>query len=402
MSLVQSGLRVLVFCPSRIAAERMLAKMRKPTGELEDYVAVYRSGLKSTERETIEAQLRDGTKKLVFSTSALELGIDIGGLDVVVCMGLPNSMMSLWQRAGRVARAGREGGIILIPGDSPLDAHFARHPQELFNRNNEALALNLANERVACQHYACAVNETARGESALDCSILGSTIQTIQELRDAGKLSRPEFYCSDPHSEVSIRNTGESNYQLVCDNETVGDIGSFHLLREAPRGALYRHNGKVYRVIDVIRGKKIVRLRSEWTRNETVSLVRKKIKQKYPLSVREYAQATLSVARIDVTEFLQTVTEKDASGKTIRVSPGTRMPTHYLPTEGVALALRPSLVKSLQAQMKNRVEVVLGSIERLMANLFPIVSGPCDSQDFSSGIDKSNAGDLVLYLEFLR
>ena len=74
------------------------------------------------------------------------------------------------------------------------------------------------------------------------------------------------------------------------------------------------------------------------------------------------------------------------------------MPTHYLPTEGVALALRPSLVKSLQAQMKNRIEVVLGSIERLMANLFPIVSGPCDSQDFSSGIDKSNAGDLVLYL----
>jgi len=400
MSLVQSGLRVLVFCPSRIAAERMLAKMRKPNGDLEDYVAVYRSGLKSTERETIEAQLRDGTKKLVFSTSALELGIDIGGLDVVVCLGLPNSMMSLWQRAGRVARAGREGGIILIPGNSPLDAHFARHPKELFNRNNESLALNLANERVACQHYACAVNETVRGESALDCSILGSTIQTIQELRDAGKLTRTEFYSSDPHSEVSIRNTGESNYQLVCDNETVGEIGSFHLLREAPRGALYRHNGNVYRVMDVIRGKKIVRLRSERTRNETVSLVRKKIKQKYPLSVREYSQATLSVARIDVTEFLQAVTEKDASGKTIRVSPGTGtgMPTHYLPTEGVALALRPSLVKSLQAQMKNRIEVVLGSIERLMANLFPIVSGPCDSQDFSSGIDKSNAGDLVLYL----
>ncbi|MDZ4847870.1 MAG: DEAD/DEAH box helicase [Pirellulaceae bacterium] len=398
MGLVQAGLRVLVFCPSRITAERMLAKMRKQDGEIEDYVAVYRSGLKSTERETIEAQLRDGTKKLVFSTSALELGIDIGGLDVVVCMGLPNSMMSLWQRAGRVARAGREGGIILIPGDSPLDAYYARHPQELFNRNNESLALNLANERVACQHYACAVHETTRGESALECEILGSTIKKIQELRDEGKLSRPEFYCSDPHAEVSIRNTGESNYKLMCGNDTVGDIGSFHLLREAPRGALYRHNGKIYRVTDVIRGEKIVRLRPERTRNDTVSLVRKKIKQKYPLSVREYFQATLAIARIDVTEFLQAVTEKDASGKTIRVSPGTGMPTHYLPTEGVALALRSSLVKSLQSQMKNRMEVVLGSIERLMANLFPIVSGPCDSQDFSSGIDKTNAGDLVLYL----
>jgi DEAD/DEAH box helicase domain-containing protein len=398
ISLVEKGLRVLAFCPSRVAAERMLAKMRKPSGELEDYVAVYRSGLKSSERETIESQLRDGSKKLVFSTSALELGIDIGGLDVVICMGLPNSMMSLWQRAGRVARAGREGAIVLIPGDSPLDAHYARHPQELFNRNNETLALNLANERVACQHYACAVHETASGDSALECSILGSTIQKIQELRDDGKLSRPEFYSSDPHMDVSIRNTGESNYQLVCDNETVGEIGSFHLLREAPRGSLYRHNGMIYRVMDVIRGRKIVRLRPERTRNETVSLVRKKIRQKYPLSVREYSQATLSVARIDVNEFLQSVSEKDASGKTIRVTPGTGMPTHYLPTEGVALALRSGLVASLQAQMTTRIEVVLGSIERLMANLFPIVAGPCDSQDFSSGIEKSNSGDLVLYL----
>jgi len=398
VSLVEKGLRVLAFCPSRIAAERMLAKMRKPDGELQDHVAVYRSGLKSSERELIESQLRDGTKKLVFSTSALELGIDIGGLDVVVCMGLPSSMMSLWQRAGRVARAGREGAIILVPGDSPLDAHYSRHPNELFNRNNEALALNLANERVACQHYACAVHETARGESALECSILGSTIQKIQELRDEGKLSRPEFYCSDPHGEVSIRNTGESNYQLVCDNETVGEIGSFHLLREAPRGSLYRHNGMTYRVTDVIRGKKIVRLRAERTRNESVSMVRKKIRQKYPLSVREYTQITLSVARIDVTEFLQSVTEKDASGKTIRVTPGTGMPTHYLPTEGVAIALRAGMIGSLQAQMKTRIEVVLGSIERLMVNLFPIIAGPCDSQDFSSGIEKSNSGDLVLYL----
>ena len=74
------------------------------------------------------------------------------------------------------------------------------------------------------------------------------------------------------------------------------------------------------------------------------------------------------------------------------------MPTHYLPTEGVAFALRPALIQSLQSQFQNRVEVVLGSIERLMANLFPIVAGPCDSQDFSSGIEKTNAGELVIYL----
>jgi DEAD/DEAH box helicase domain-containing protein len=398
IALAEKGLRVLVFCPSRIAAERMLSRMRKTSGELADYVAVYRSGLRSEERESIEAQLRDGTKKLVFSTSALELGIDIGGLDVVICLGLPNSMMSLWQRAGRVARGGREGAIILIPGDSPLDAYYARRPQELFNRENETLALNLANERVACQHYACAVEETGRGEGALALPILGSTIRTIQDLRDAGKLTRTEFYCSDPHNEISIRNTGEANYQLACDNDHVGEIGSFHLLREAPRGAIYRHNGMTYRVLDVIKGKKIVRLRPERTRNETISLVRKKIRQKSPLAIRQFENATLALARIDVTEFLQSITEKDAAGKTVRNIPGTGMPTHYLPTEGVALTLSSKLVASLESEMTTRFEDALGSIERLMANLFPIVSGPCDSQDFSSGIERTNAGDHVLYL----
>ena len=94
--------------------------------------------------------------RLVFSTSALELGIDIGALDVVVCVGLPSSMMSLWQRAGRVARAGKEGAIIVIPADTPIDSYYAAHPKELFAKENEPLALSLTNRRVVHCHYACA------------------------------------------------------------------------------------------------------------------------------------------------------------------------------------------------------------------------------------------------------
>jgi DEAD/DEAH box helicase domain-containing protein len=397
-SLVDAGLRVLAFCPSRITAERMLSKMRKATGELDNHVAVYRSGLTAIEREQIESQLRDGRKKLVFSTSALELGIDIGGLDVVICVGLPNSMMSLWQRAGRVARAGREGAIVLVPGETPIDAYYARHPQMLFERQNETLALNLANERVACQHYACAMAEAPQGESSLHLDILGETAASIRQLREEGKLNRPEFYMSQPHGEISIRNTGESNFQLVCDGETIGEIGSFHLLREAPKGALYRHNGSVYRVLDIIAGKKLVRLKQEMTRNETASLVLKKIRQRYPLLVHEYTNLTLSVARIEVTEYLNSVSEKDASGKVFRTTKVTGMPRHQLPTEGVALTLKKSIVDLLQSNKSTPLDAALASVERLMVNLFPIIAGPCDSQDVSSGIEKSNDGQYVIYL----
>lgn len=397
-SLVDAGLRVLAFCPSRITAERMLAKMRKSNGELESHVAVYRSGLTAEERETIEGQLRDGTKSLVFSTSALELGIDIGGLDVVICVGLPHSMMSLWQRAGRVARAGREGAILLVPGDSPIDAYYAKNPQVLFDRRNETLALNLANERVACQHYACAMAESPQGESSLDLEILGPTAATIQQLRDEGKLNRPEFYLSTPHAEVSIRNTGESNYQLVCDQDTIGEIGSFHLLREAPRSALYRHNGRIYRVMDIITGKKIVRLKQETTRNETSSLVLKKIRQQYPIRISEYASIQLTLGRIEVTEFLQSVTEKEPSGKVLRTNKVTGMPRHQLPTEGVALTLKKTFAEQISRELSGPIDEPLASIERLMVNLFPIIAGPCDTQDVSSGIEKGADGSVSIYL----
>jgi DEAD/DEAH box helicase domain-containing protein len=397
-SLVEAGLNVLAFCPSRIAAERMLAKMRSADGELPDHVAVYRSGLTSKEREEIESNLRNGKKKLVFSTSALELGIDIGGLDVVICIGLPNSMMSLWQRAGRVARAGREGAIILVPGESPIDTYYSQHPEELFDRQNETLALNLSNERVSCQHYACAVHESGRGEAGLISEIMGEQIQRIQRLRDSGKLRRQEFYSADPHIEIGLRNTGESNYQLICGNETIGDIGSFHLLREAPRNAIYRHNGRTYRVKDVIRGKRLIRVVPEWTRNETTSFVQKTIRQKKPSLLREYSQFSLSVSRLDVTEYLKAVTEKDPSGKTVRSHSPVGMPTHYLPTEGVCLVLCQSFMEELQRDMDIKLDIALASVERLLANLFPTVAGPCDSQDFSSGVDRTKTGELGLYL----
>lgn len=396
--LAAEGLNVLAFCPSRMAAERMLSKLRDGSGQLPEEVAVYRSGLTAQERETIETDFRSGRKKLVFSTSALELGVDIGGLDVVICIGLPSSMMSLWQRAGRVARGGREGAIILIPGDSPLETYYAKRPDELFSRQHETLALNLSNQRVSCQHYACAVAENGRGEAGLMLEVLGEQIQRIQELRDAGELDRPEFYDSDPHAEVGLRNTGETNYQIVYGQETVGDIGSFHLLREAPRNALYRHNGKVYRVKDVIRGKKLVRVVPEWTRHETTSYVQKSIRQKAAKRVRKYSELTVAVAKLNVTEYLKAVTEKDASGKSVRSYPPSGMPNHFLPTEGLSVALSNSLERQLTSLLDIKFENAVASVERLAAALFPTVTGPCDSQDYSSGIDRNQNGELAIYL----
>jgi DEAD/DEAH box helicase domain-containing protein len=398
LKLAEEGLTVLAFCPSRVAAERMLSRIPRKDEEL-SHVRVYRSGLSSKEREGIEAGLRDRSVRVVFSTSALELGIDIGEIDVVVCVGLPHSMMSLWQRVGRAARGGREGAAIFIPADSPIDTYYANHPQELFAKDHEPLVLNLTNQRLLCQHYACALQEVGGREERLDFNTLGPQIQTIHQLRSEGKLDRDEFYRSEPHMEISIRGAGEGSYKLMEGDECVGEIDSFHLLRESCRNAIYRHGGRAYRVKDVIRGRKVVNLRHEWTYNETTPFIQKKIQLRQTLHAADYSVARLATVRIVAKEFLAGLTERDRGGKVISNRTGSQgMPPHQLPTEGTMLLLKREFWTSIVAQLLGTDMQALEACERLISGLFPTISGPCDTQDFSSAVDKLPTGELAVFL----
>ena len=286
--LAETGLTVLVFCPSRVSAERMIARTVKHDELESSYVRVYRSGLSPEQREEIEQGLRSRDVRLVFSTSALELGIDIGEIDVVLCVGLPHTMMSLWQRAGRSARGGREGATILVPADTPIDTHYANHPEDLFARDNEPLVLNLQNRRISSQHYACAVVESGGDENGINTELLGTEIAKVQELRNEGKLNNDIFYCTNPHIEVNIRSGGERSFKLLVDQEEIGEIDHYHLLRECYTNAIYRHGGKSYRVQNVIYGKKFIRLKREYSYNETSPHLQRKIRLKNQFKVAEY------------------------------------------------------------------------------------------------------------------
>lgn len=400
--LAEEGLTVLAFCPGRVAAERMMARLLSSHESELPFVRVYRAGLSATEREEIEQGLRDRSVRLVFSTSALELGIDIGEVDAVVCIGLPNSMMSLWQRAGRAARAGKEGGIVLVPGDTPIDTYYANHPEELFAKDNEPLVLSTANRRVVCQHYACATAEVGGDEDALNTDLLGEECATVKQARADGDLDLDVFYRAEPHMQVNIRSIGEGNYQLVfgSNDEVIGEIDEFHLIREAYRSAIYRHGGKAYRVRDVIRGKRKVILEREYSWNETRAFIQKKIRLKRRHRVADYTNLMLATAAIDVTEFLVNVTERDRSGAVVNSWNGNMgMPTHTLPTEATLLRIRRPLWDDLVATLGSQdARSALQSSERLLWGLFPTVSGPCDKQDFSSASEVGPDGTASIYL----
>lgn len=398
LALADAGLSVLTFCLSRTAVERMVAKS-KDKGE-PAFVRVYRAGLRADEREEIERGLRDRNVRAVFSTSALELGIDIGAIDAVVCVGLPHTMMSLWQRAGRAGRAGKDGAVVLIPGETPIDAYYAEHPAALFGRGHEPLVLNLDNPRVLHLHYACAVKEVGGDEAKLDIGTLGPELTHIKAERDAGRLDIEELYIDDPHRRVRVRGAGDEAYALLCDGEEIGEIDPSHLLREAPRNGIYLHGGVAYRVKDVARSSREVRLNRERSRNTTTSAVQTSIKARR-LPVRsQHGRVLVARAVLEVNEYLVGVTEKNPAGAVVQTwTKIGGMPNCRLPTEGTVLRLDPGLWEEAVTRLGDRpARAALDAVARLFGSLFPTVTGPCDASDYSAAADCPRGGPPAVYL----
>ncbi|MEO6987961.1 MAG: DEAD/DEAH box helicase, partial [Aquihabitans sp.] len=129
--LVGSGHRTLAFCRSRAGTEVVVAEVTRRNPELAGRVRPYRGGYLTAERREIEAQLFSGTLGGVVATSALELGVDIGGLDAVVLNGFPGTIASLWQQAGRAGRERQPSLAVLVAGDDQLDHYFLHHPEEV-------------------------------------------------------------------------------------------------------------------------------------------------------------------------------------------------------------------------------------------------------------------------------
>lgn len=250
---LRAGLKTIVFTKARKITELIYRWTVERAPDLTPFVSPYRAGFLPSERREIERRLFSEELLGVISTSALELGVDIGGLDVCILVGYPGSIASTWQRAGRVGRHGQESAIFMIALQDALDQYFMRHPDYFFERSHEAAVIDPLNKNILKRHLPCAASEVylREGDKVYDT---GLTRPLIDELVKDGLLNpgkRGDIWFSRkrlPQRDVSIRATGESFIILNGEGRLIGELSGYRVFREAFPGAIYLHRGRQYMV----------------------------------------------------------------------------------------------------------------------------------------------------------
>ena len=259
LACLAQGKSVLAFCPTRNFAESChrramwQAEQWREQGQTSlapDSIKVFRAGLSREMRHEIQEGLKQGTVRLVFTTNALELGIDIGGLDGVILAGFPDSMMSAWQRIGRAGRDWNADAFVLYYArNNPLDRFYASNLDAFLNKPLDDLVINPENEELIGRHVPCLLFETPTLDNGED--ILGAQLYraAAERLRAGATPVRSGRY--RPHPSVDIRGGGSGMYTLKRGSEDIGTMSGHQQFREAYHRAIYMHGGSTYRVEEI-------------------------------------------------------------------------------------------------------------------------------------------------------
>ncbi len=247
LAVLSEGLQTLIFCPSKKFLDDAFRSCRERAeahGLDSSRISQFHADLRSEDRQVIQQGIRSGEIKVVFSTNALELGLDIGGLDAIILAGFPPSIMSAWQRLGRAGRRWNRDALVLFYAmNDPIDRFFVGNLNAFLNKPFDELVADPANEELIGRHIPSLISETNGVLNSSDKTILGTPFYE-QAQQNPGRLPQG----SRPQQILNIRGGIGRSYELKLRGEVIGQIAETRRFREAYIGAIFPFFGRKYRV----------------------------------------------------------------------------------------------------------------------------------------------------------
>ena len=257
---LKNGIQSIIFSRSRVTVEALVRQLkdlvRDPLGNA-GQVRGYRGGYLPTQRREIERQLRAGQINAVVSTNALELGIDIGQLDVCIICGYPGTIASTWQQAGRAGRRGNESLLILVGSSDPLDQYMMTHPDYFFGQSPESALVNPDNLYILLNHFKCAAYELPFEDGDVFGNIEGTQelLDYLVEQNMLMHVGRRYHWMAEefPQAGISLRSAADQNFVIVditnpAHRRVIGEMDRFTVPMLLHQYAIYLHEGQQYQV----------------------------------------------------------------------------------------------------------------------------------------------------------
>ncbi len=245
------GMQILLFARSRRTVELIFTQLERKEEDTED-IRTYRSGYLASTRRNTEMEMKNGNIRTVIATNALELGIDIGGVDIVIMCGYPGTIAATRQQSGRAGRRNKTALTIMITSSEPIEQYIASNPDYLFGRSPEQALIEPDNPYLLLSHLSSAVYELPfkRNESfgALSSEQLSYFMNLLQKMNKT-KLSRDTYYwISDkyPAEEISLRTADPFQFALIFEGQIIGKLDRDSALWMTHPGAVYLQEGSIY------------------------------------------------------------------------------------------------------------------------------------------------------------
>ncbi|MHC5036220.1 MAG: DEAD/DEAH box helicase, partial [Planctomycetota bacterium] len=382
---ISTGLKTIAFTKARKITELMHTWVLRALPEKRRKISSYRAGFLPKERREIEEKLFAGELEGVISTSALEVGIDIGGLDLCILVGVPVTLINAWQRGGRVGRGTRESLVILVAQQDALDQYFMRNPSEFFDRSFESAVVDPGNLQILKPHLQCAAAESPLVEGSEPFETRRFT-DALTSLEKEGLVARSADGTrwfpmrARPHRDVDIRAIGRSF--TIFQEETknvIGSVSGSRALTECHAGAIYLHRAKQYviRRLDLEKGN-IWASPLEAT-YFTKPLVEKETEILETLRQRPVGNFLLKWGRLKVTETIVGFQKRNTFTQETLSQHPLDLPPQTFETVGLWLEIPPGLL----AQVTDEGGHFMGGIhalEHAMIAMFPLFA-LCDRDD---------------------